>query len=229
MEEQEFKLLEYIDDKGKEQTLSLKCNTPNILIRGDELDEILSLEKRMLQTLSSSNGKEVDLIVIDDSFILPENFFSDLEFHDVRRILEKEAIENIKTGPFMAFSDRYEALFESESRNFTDYKEKGKGHMRLLVYFLPSISEDQKLHKALGRNAISIMVGVHFIAGINFRPEKPQLFNGCETRFSFPSENKYNDMNFFCKYEVELPKSGELWFLSGCNNDVMAIELKRSY
>ena len=226
MEEQEFKLLEYIDDKGKEQTLSLKCNTPNILIRGDELDEILSLEKRMLQTLSSSNGKEVDLIVIDDSFILPEDFFSDLEFHDVRRILEKEAIENIKTGPFMAFSDRYEALFESESRNFTDYNEKGKGHMRLLVYFLPSISEDQKLHKALGRNAISIMVGVHFIAGINFRPDKPELFDGCETRISFPTKDKLNDMKFFCKFSRELPTTGDVWLKFGYSGQVKPITLK---
>ena len=56
-EKQIYKVLDYIDDKGEEQSLNFECNTPHILISGANLDDILSLEKKMLKNLSDSNGK----------------------------------------------------------------------------------------------------------------------------------------------------------------------------
>ena len=49
MEKQVFKVLDYIDDKGEEQTLNFECTTPHILISGDAIEDILALEKKMLK------------------------------------------------------------------------------------------------------------------------------------------------------------------------------------
>ena len=88
MKEQVFKVFEYIDDKGEEKNLNFECNTPHILISGDSLDDILSLEKKMLKNLSDSNGKEINLVVVDDKNVLPEDFFTGLDFNYVSRINE---------------------------------------------------------------------------------------------------------------------------------------------
>lgn len=226
MEKQDFKVLDYFDDKGKEQTLSFECHTPHILIQGDELNQILELEKRMLKNLSSSNGEEIDLVVIDDASVLQDDFFSDLEFNTISRMTEVEAIKCLKGGPIYLFEERYTMLARNEARNFTKLNEGGKEHLKMIVFFFPSVSENQKLHKALGRSGTSIVVGVHFIIGINFNLEKPQLFDGCETRFSFPSKNKFRDMKLFCKDEEELPKTGHLWLKPSCSGDVEVITLK---
>ena len=65
MKKQIFKVLDYIDDNGVEQSLNFECNTPHVLILGNNLDDIVGLEKKMLKNLSDSNGKEIDLIVVD--------------------------------------------------------------------------------------------------------------------------------------------------------------------
>ena len=83
MKKQVFKVLDYIDDNGVEQSLNFECNTPHVLILGNNLDDIVGLEKKMLKNLSDSNGKEINLIVIDDNNVLPEKFFSDLEFNHI--------------------------------------------------------------------------------------------------------------------------------------------------
>ena len=57
MEKQVFKVLDYVDDNGEDQTLNFECNTPHVLILGNELDDIVRLEKKMLKNLSDSNGK----------------------------------------------------------------------------------------------------------------------------------------------------------------------------
>ena len=57
MEKQFFKVLDYIDDNGEEQSLNFECNTPHVLILGNELSDIVALEKKMLKNLSDSNGK----------------------------------------------------------------------------------------------------------------------------------------------------------------------------
>ena len=71
MEKQVFKVLDYIDDKGDDQSLNFECNTPHVLILGNELSDIVALEKKMLKNLSDSNGKEINLVVIDDKNLLP--------------------------------------------------------------------------------------------------------------------------------------------------------------
>ena len=43
MKKQVFKVFEYIDDKGEEQTLNFECNTPHVLILGKELSDIVAL------------------------------------------------------------------------------------------------------------------------------------------------------------------------------------------
>lgn len=96
----------------------------------------------------------------------------------------------------------------------------------MLVYFFPSISNNRKLHRALGRSGSAIQVGVHAIAGINFNLDNPELFDGCETRISFPTEDKCNDMRFFCKSSEELPAAGDVWFKFGYSGQVKAITLK---
>ena len=92
MEKQIYKVLDYIDYNGEEQSLNFECNTPHVLILGNELSDIVALEKKMLKNLSDSNGKEIDLVVIDDKNVLPEDFFAGLDFNYVSRINEDEAI-----------------------------------------------------------------------------------------------------------------------------------------
>ena len=49
---QVFKVLDYIDDKGDGQSLNFECNTPHVLILGNELSDIVALEKKMLNPLN---------------------------------------------------------------------------------------------------------------------------------------------------------------------------------
>ena len=225
MDKRVFKVLDYVDDNGEGQTLNFECTTPHILISGDAIEDILALEKKMLKNLSDSNGREVNLVVIDDKKVLPDDFFKDLEFNYISRSTEEDAILFLDGYPSYKFMDRYSMLIRFNLRNFTDLNESGKEHLKMLVYFFPSMSDNQKLHKALSRSATAIQAGVHIIAGIDFILEKPQLLNGCETRLSFPSKYKFKDMKFFTKFEKELPKTGNLW-LKNKNGDVKPIELK---
>ena len=226
MEKQIFKVLDYIDDNGVEQSLNFECNTPHVLILGNNLDDIVGLEKKMLKNLSDSNGKEIDLIVIDDKSVLPRDFFDDLEFNHISHINEDEAISSLDGNLTQIFVDRYLMLYKYNEGNFTKLNDSGKGHLKMLVYFFPSISNNKKLHRALGRSGSAIQVGVHAIAGINFKLENPELFDGCETRISFPTEDKCNDMRFFCKSSEELPAAGDVWFKFGYSGQVKAITLK---
>ena len=52
MKKQIFKFLDYIDDNGVEQSLNFECNTPHVLILGNNLDDIVRLEMKMLKNLS---------------------------------------------------------------------------------------------------------------------------------------------------------------------------------
>ena len=226
MKKQIFKVLDYIDDNGVEQSLNFECNTPHVLILGNNLDDIVGLEKKMLKNLSNSNGKEIDLIVVDDKSVLPRDFFDDLEFNHISRINEDEAISSLDGNLTQTFVDRYLMLYRCNEGNFTKLNDSGKGYLKMLVYFFPSISNNKKLHRALGRSGSAIQVGVHAIAGINFNLENPELFDGCETRISFPTEDKYNDMRFFCKSPEELPAAGDIWFKFGYGGQVKAITLK---
>ena len=226
MKKQIFKVLDYIDDNGVEQSLNFECNTPHVLILGNNLDDIVGLEKKMLKKLSDSNGKEIDLIVIDDNNVLPEQFFSDLEFNHISRISEDEAITLLDGNLTQTFEDRYLMLYRYNEGNFTKLNDSGKGHLKMLVYFFPSISNNKKLHRALGRSGSAIQVGVHVIAGINFKLDMPELFDGCETRISFPTKDKLNDMKFFCKFSRELPTTGNVWFKFGYSGQVKPITLK---
>ena len=78
----------------------------------------------------------------------------------------------------------------------------------------------------MGRSGSAIQVGVHAITGINFKLDNPELFDGCETRISFPAEDKCNDMRFFLKSSEELPATGDVWFKFGYSGQVKAITLK---
>ena len=225
-EKQRYKVLDYIDDKEEEQSLNFECNTPHILISEANLDDIVGLEKKMLKNLSDSNGKEINLIVIDDKSVLPIDFFDDLEFNHISWINEDEAIASLDGNPTQTFVDRYLMLYRYNEGNFTKLNDSGKGHLKMLVYFFPSISNNRKLHRALGRSGSAIQVGVHAIAGINFKLENPEPFDGCETRISFPAEDKSNDMRFFCKYLEELPAAGDIWFKFGYSGQVKAITMK---
>lgn len=226
MEKQVFKVLDYVDDNSEDQTLNFECNTPHVLILGNELDDIVRLEKKMLKNLSDSNGKEINLVVIDDKNVLPEDFFEGLGFNHVSRINEEEAITYLDGSPTRTFVDRFLMMYRNNEGNFTDLNESGKEHLKMLVYFFPSLSTNKKLHKALGESGSAIQVGVHVIAGINFKLDKPELFDGCETRISFPTKDKLNDMKFFCKFSRELPVAGDVWFKYGYSGQVKAITLK---
>lgn len=226
MKKQVFKVLDYIDDNGVEQSLNFECNTPHVLILGNNLDDIVGLEKKMLKNLSDSNGKEINLIVIDDKSVLPRDFFDDLEFNHISRINEDEAISSLDGNPTQTFVDRYLMLYRYNERSFTRLNDSGKEHLKMLVYFFPSISNNKKLHRELGRSGSAIQVGMHAIAGINFKLDNPELFDGCETRISFPTEGKCNDMRFFCKSSEELPVAGNIWFKFGYSGQVKAITMK---
>ena len=226
MEKQVFKVLDYIDDKGDDQSLNFECNTPHVLILGNELSDIVALEKKMLKNLSDSNGKEINLVVIDDKNVLPEDFFTGLDFNYVSRINEDEAITYLDGSPTCTFVDRFLMMYRNNEGNFTDLNESGKEHLKMLVYFFPSLSNNKKLHRALGKSGSAIQVGVHIIAGINFKLDKPELFDGCETRISFPTKDKLNDMKFFCKFSRELPTTGNVWFKFGYSGQVKPITLK---
>ena len=226
MKKQIFKVLDYIDENGDDQSLDFECNTPHVLILGNNLDDIVGLEKKMLKNLSNSNGKEINLIVIDDKSVLPIDFFDDLEFNHISRINEDEAITLLDGNLTQTFEDRYLMLYRYNEGNFTKLNDSGKGHLKMLVYFFPSISNNKKLHRALGRSGSAIQVGVHAIAGINSILDNPEPFDGCETRISFPAEDKSNDMRFFCKYLEELPAAGDIWFKFGYSGQVKAITLK---
>ena len=180
----------------------------------------------MLKNLSNSNGKEINLIVIDDKSVLPIDFFDDLEFNHISRINEDEAITLLDGNPTQTFEDRYLMLYRYNEGNFTKLNDSGKGHLKMLVYFFPSISNNKKLHRSLGRSGSAIQVGVHAIAGINSILDNPEPFDGCETRISFPAKDKSNDMRFFCKYLEELPAAGDIWFKFGYSGQVKAITLK---
>ena len=117
-------------------------------------------------------------------------------------------------------------MYRNNEGNFTDLNESGKEHLKMLIYFFPSLSTNKKLHKALGKSGSATQVGVHVIAGINFKLDKPELFDGCETRISFPTKDKLNDMKFFCKFSRELPTTGNIWFKFGYSGQVKAITLK---
>ena len=223
---QVFKVLDYIDDKGDGQSLNFECNTPHVLILGNELSDIVALEKKMLKNLSDSNGKEINLVVIDEKNVLPEDFFTGLDFNYVSRINEEEAITYLDGSPTSTFVDRFLMMYRNNEGNFTDLNESGKEHLKMLVFFFPSLSTNKKLHKALGKSGSAIQVGVHVIAGINFKLDKPELFDGCETRISFPTKDKLNDMKFFCKFSRELPTTGDVWFKFGYSGQVKAIKVK---
>ena len=140
MEKETYKVLDYIDDKREDQTLTFECTTPHILISGDNLDDILSLEKKMLKNLSNSNGKEINLVVVDDNSVLPEEFFSDLDFNYVSRISEEDAIRRLSGNPKRSFLERYLFIYRNDEMTFTALNESGKEHMNMLLFFFPSIS-----------------------------------------------------------------------------------------
>ena len=117
-------------------------------------------------------------------------------------------------------------ILKNDEKNFTQFNESGKEHLKMLVYFFPSISENKKLHEVLGKSSSSIQVGVHFIAGINFIVENPLLLEGCETRFAFPSRDKVQDLRFFRKHLSDLPTSGDLWLKYGLTGKIKPIMLK---
>ena len=76
-----YKVLEYLDENGEEQSLNFECSTPHVLISGDRVEDILGLERTMLKNLSESNGKNINLVVVDDKSVLPEDFFENLQFN----------------------------------------------------------------------------------------------------------------------------------------------------
>lgn len=225
MEKETFRVLDYIDDKGDNQSLNFECNTPHILISGDRIDDILSLENKMLKNLSDSNGKEVNLVVIDDKNVLPDDFFKGLEFNDVSKITEKEAIGHLDRL-IMPFLERFLFIYRNEEKTFTDLDESGKEHLKMLVYFFPVLSEDKDLQRLMGKSVKAIEAGVHIIAGLDFMLEKPHLFKGCDVRFSFPSVKAVKDMKLFGKRKYDLPKTGDLWLRNGINEEVKTITLK---
>ncbi len=184
MEKETFRVLDYIDANGYNQSLNFECNTPHILISGDRIDDILSLENKMLKNLSDSNGKEVNLVVIDDKNVLPDDFFKGLEFNDVSKITEKEAIGHLDRL-IMPFLERFLFIYRNEEKTFTDLNESGKEHLKMLVYFFPILSEDKDLQRLMGKSVKAIEAGVHIITGVDFMLEKPHLFKGCDVRFSF--------------------------------------------
>lgn len=221
-----YKVLEYIDENGEEQSLNFECSTPHVLISGDKIEDILALEKKMLKNLSESNGKDLNLVVVDDKSVLPEDFFENLEFNYISRITEEEAINKLDGSPTYTFSERYMLILKNDEKNFTQLNESGKEHLTMLVYFFPSISENKKLHEVLGKSSSSIQVGVHFIAGMKFIAENPLLLEGCETRFAFPSRDKVQDLRFFRGHLSDLPTSGDLWLKYGLTGKIKSIILK---
>ena len=221
-----YKVLEYLDENGEEQSLNFECSTPHVLISGDRVEDILGLERTMLKNLSESNGKNINLVVVDDKSVLPEDFFENLQFNYIPRITEEEAINKLNGSPTYTFSERYMLILKNDEKNFTQLNESGKEHLKMLVYFFPSISENKKLHEVLGKSSSSIQVGVHFIAGINFIVENPLLLEGCETRFAFPSRDKVQDLRFFRGHLSDLPTSGDLWLKYGLTGKIKPIILK---
>ena len=221
-----YKVLEYLDENGEEQSLNFECSTPHALISGDRVEDILGLERTMLKNLSESNGKNINLVVVDDKSVLPEDFFENLQFNYISRITEEEAINKLNGSPTYTFSERYMLILKNDEKNFTQLNESGKEHLKMLVYFFPSISENKKLHEVLGKSSSSIQVGVHFIVGIKFIVENTLLLEGCETRFAFPSRDKVQDLKFFRSYLSDLPTSGDLWLKYGLTGKIKPIELK---
>lgn len=221
-----YKVLEYLDENGEEQSLNFECSTPHVLISGDRVEDILGLERAMLKNLSESNGKNINLVVVDDKSVLPEDFFENLQFNYISRITEEEAINKLDGSPTHTFSERYMLILKNNEKNFTQLNKSGKEHLKMLVYFFPSISENKKLHEVLGKSSSSIQVGVHFIVGIKFIVENPLLLEGCETRFAFPSRDKVQDLKFFRSYLSDLPTSGDLWLKYGLTGKIKPIELK---
>lgn len=225
MEKETFRVLDYIDANGYNQSLNFECNTPHILISGDRIDDILSLENKMLKNLSDSNGKEVNLVVIDDKNVLPDDFFKGHEFNDVSTITEKEAIGHLDRL-IMPFLERFLFIYRNEEKTFTDLNESGKEHLKMLVYFFPVLSEDKDFQRLMGKSVKATDAGVHIIAGLDFMLEKPHFLKGCDVRFSFPSVKASKDMKFFGKRKYELPKTGDLWFRNGIDAEVLPISLK---
>lgn len=55
MKKQIFKVLDFIDENGDDQSLDFECNTPHVLILGNNLDDIVGLEKKMLKNRINLN------------------------------------------------------------------------------------------------------------------------------------------------------------------------------
>ena len=56
MKKQVFKVLDYIDENGDDQSLDFECNTPHVLILGNNLDDIIGLEQIGIN-IRERNGK----------------------------------------------------------------------------------------------------------------------------------------------------------------------------
>ena len=67
----------------------------------------------MLKNLSDSNGKEINLIVIDDKSVLSRDFFDDLEFNRISRINEDKALAFLYGNPTQTFVDRFLVLYRT--------------------------------------------------------------------------------------------------------------------
>lgn len=161
-------LLSYFEGKNKEYVI-LDCHTPHIVLGGPDFNKIIELEKLMMKNLSSSNGSNIDLILVDGIGAISDDFLNCVRFNSLEKITTQEAYQRLKEG-IVSFKDRIDKLSKSECRNYDEYVAKGNSGMHQVVYFfsdLYSCENKERLLKALQKCSTVFFTGVNIISGIS--------------------------------------------------------------
>lgn len=151
----------------KQEYIILNCHTPHVVLGGSNFDKIISREKIMLNNLSSSNGSNIDLILVDDIGVVSDDFLNYVHFNSLEKIASQEAYQRLKEG-VISFRDRIDKLSNAECKNYDEYIAKGNLDMHQVVYFfsdLYSCENKKSLLKALQKCSTVFFTGVNIISG----------------------------------------------------------------
>ena len=147
--------------------ISLNSRTPQCIITGDNIDEIIDLENKMISTIKESGGDNVKIYYVNNC--------------------SSEEIEKLKGGINGYYKSRFEILAEANARNLDVYN-NDKNRMPYVVYVFPIISTDKEFLTLLKKSTMLIQVDVHIICGLiaPYNNDIHKYLSGYTTRFAFP-------------------------------------------
>lgn len=207
---EEYRFLGFKDESGNTKQLFFDCITPHILIAGDNTDDLISFETKIINNLILSCESKVNLYLVDEDSLFPD--IENTRSISITRISEYEMCRIMEDG-FEYYRKRYEQLINYNEKNFSTYNaHHPEEKMSMEIFLIPEASRKYKSLRFLKYSGKLNQVGVHIIAGTNFLNRV--ALNGMiefQTRFMlYPCG--INNKEFFFNEDIDnLPSLNELW------------------